>query len=48
MQVQEAERAFVARFVFNIRDLKHVLEIEDVGIEMHTIHTIRDRVRKVR
>jgi len=47
VQVQEPESASVAHFTFDIRDVKHICDIQDVGIKMDTVKAVRHISRQV-
>ena len=42
VKVEEAQGAFVASLTLDIRHGQHVVEVEDVGVQVRTIDTIRD------
>ena len=48
MQVQETQRALVAGFAFDGRHCQHVLQVQNVGVEVRAVHPISHVAGQVR
>ena len=47
MQVQETKGAPVTRLSFDVGDVKHLRHIQDIGIQVDSVHTVSHLLREV-
>jgi hypothetical protein len=48
VEIQKAKGSSMARLTFDVGDVKHVIQAQNVGVEMHPVDPVCDSVAEVR